>query len=225
MGLMDKLKKTAEDAQQVAASAVSDKLAEREQAQLEKAETKREIAELKDTFNPTKTIGDISVDSVHRLFKVKHATADVKKKSGALAKTGKAFVAVSTLGASVAVEHAMKPSDCIFRFDEIRSFELLEDDSQIAGGGVGAAVAGGVLFGGAGAIAGSVVGKKKTTKTVDNLVLKINLRDFDLPCVMIPYITKKTSVTSGDYRKALSAAQQTVSCLELIIEEVNRNKE
>lgn len=227
MGFMDAIKKKAGEAQQIAEQAVSNKLAEHEQKQIEKADAKQELAaskqeqaELKAMFRPTRTMGDVSVDASHKLFKVRRATANIKKDASSLAKTSKALLAVSTLGASAAIEHAMQPDDHVFRFDEIRSFELLEDDSQIIGGGAGAAIAGGIAFGAAGMIAGSNVGKKKTTKTVDNLLLKINLRSFDLPCVIIPYITKKTSVNSKDYAKALSEAQQTISCLELILSEI-----
>lgn len=235
MGFMDKLKKTAESAQQTASSAVENKLAEREQSQIAKRETKEiekeskerdkaEQAELKAVFRPTNDMGDVSVDTANSLFKVRRATAQVKKESGALMKTGKAIAAVYTLGASVAIEHAMKPDDRIFRFSEIRSFELMEDDSQIVGGGVGMALVGGALLGGAGAVAGSVVGGKKTKKTCDSLVLKINLNNLDFPCVLITYISKTTKKTSNDYKKAFSAAQQTVSCLEMIVEQIEASK-
>lgn len=223
MGFMDKMKKTANDAQQLATNAVNDKLAEREQKQLDKADDKREQAELKSIYRPTNSMGDVSIDSANELFKVHRASANIPKTSGTMMKTGKALAAVYTLGASVAIEHAMKPDDRIFRFDEIRSFELLEDESQVVGGGVGMALVGGAFFGGSGAVAGSLVGGKKTKKTVDNLLLKINLRDIDFPCVIIPYITKTVKVTSNDYKKALGAAQETISCLELIIESINRN--
>lgn len=233
MGFMDKIKKTADDAQQMAAGAVSSKLSEieqnqtikaeqKEQGKLAKAADKQEQEQLKRIYHVTNSMGDVSIDSGNRLFKVRRASADIPKTSGALMKTGKALAAVYTLGASVAIEHSMKPDDRIFGFDEVRSFELIEDDSQVVGGGVGMALVGGAFFGGAGAVAGSMVGGKKTKKTVDNLLLKINLKDIDFPCVIIPYITKTVKVTSNDYKKALGAAQQTISCLELIIDEVER---
>lgn len=218
MGFMNKVKKAASDVQGTALTAVNNKLAEREQRQIEKKDDRNEQAALKAAFHPTNNMGDVSIDSTNRLFKVRRATAGIPKTSGAMMKTGKAFAAISTLGASVAIEHAMKPDDRIFHFGEIRSFELLEDDSQVVGGGVGMALVGGAFFGGAGAVAGSMVGGKKTKKTVDNLLLKINLRDIDFPCVIIPYITKTVKVTSNDYKKALGAAHETISCIELILD-------
>ena len=225
MGFMDKMKKVSGDvtekAQEKMSMVVEDKKAEREEQQLAKQEQK----ELARVFSSTNDMGDMSVDTRNMLFKVRHASAVIPKQSGALMKTGKALAAVYTLGASVAIEHAMKPDDKIFRFEELRSFELLEDDSQIVGGGVGMALAGGALFGTGGAIAGSMVSGKKTKKTVDNLLLKINLRAIDFPCVIIPYITKTVKVTSNEYKKALGAAQQTISCIELIIEMMDEQRQ
>lgn len=225
MGFMDKVKKASGDitdmAQEKMTAVAEEKKAEREEQQLAKQEQK----ELARTFSATNTMGDMSVDTKNMLFKVRHASAAIPKQSGALMKTGKALAAVYTLGASVAIEHAMKPDDKIFRFDELRSFALIEDDSQVVEGGVGMALAGGAFFGAGGAIAGAMVGGRKTKKTVDNLLLKINLRDIDFPCVIIPYITKTTKVTSNDYKKALGQAQQTISCIELIIDMIESQRQ
>lgn len=142
--------------------------------------------------------------------------------------TGKVLAATYTLGASVAIEKHMKkqntPSDRIFRFDELRGFELLEDDSSVVSGGIGAALVGGAFFGGFGALAGAKAGSRKTKKAIDNLVLKINLTDLDFPSVMITYINKTVKTSSNTYRKAVGDAQNTISCLELILEQVEAEK-
>ena len=217
MGFMDKIKKASTEMASDIAQQAQDKVASSIETHKQNQEIKQAaIQEQKDLaalFNPTKTVGDISIDANNGLFKVKHATASIKKSSGVMAKTGKATAALLTLGGSVALEQAMKPDDKVFRFTELRSFELLEDDSEIVSGGVGKAIVGGALFGGFGAVAGN----KKTKKTVDNMVLKINTHDINFPCIMITYINKTTKVTSNDYRKALSLAQETISCLEIIL--------
>lgn len=224
MGFMDKVKKATSDLTQQAQDKVNLSIEKAQQnhenAQLQKQEQK----ELKATFNATNTMGDISIDSHNRLFKIKHASANIKKKTGFIKGGAKATAAMMTLGASVALEQAMKPSDKVFSFDELRSFELLEDDSQVVGGGVGMALVGGAFFGVGGAIAGAMTGGKKTKKTVENLVLKINLNDMDFPCVMITYLNKSTKVSSNAYRDALSSAQETISCLKLILEQVSPEK-
>lgn len=233
MGWMDRLKSTVDEVQTNAMDIAVSKKAEIEQNIAEKAEIKeqeraQELAvqeeqqRLKAQFSVSKKMGDVSIDIPHELFMVRRASAQLPKKSGMLMKTGKAIAAMSTLGASIAIEQAMKPDNRVFRFDEIRSFELIQDDSSVMSGGVGAAVAGGLLLGGVGAIVGSNVGKRKGRKVVENLFLKINLKSLDFPCVIIPYIDKAVKVSSNEYKKAFSAAQETVSCLELIVDAVDQ---
>lgn len=233
MGWMDKLKTTIDEVQNNALDLASTKKEEIEQSIALKAEHREqehakelsmqeEQRQLKSLFNASKKMGDVSIDIPHELFMVRRASAQLPKKSGMLMKTGKAIAAMSTLGASIAIEQAMKPDNRVFRFDEIRSFELIQDDSSVMSGGVGAAVAGGLLLGGVGAIVGSNVGKRKGRKVVENLFLKINLKSLDFPCVIIPYIDKAVKVSSNEYKKAFSAAQETVSCLELIVDAVDK---
>lgn len=235
MGLFDKAKEMAGSAVGAAGDMAMRKADEAKQSQMAKAERKELDRQAKSSskalqeeyrkaFRVTNDMGDVSIDSANMLFKVRRASADIPKQSGAMMKAFKATAAISTMGASVALEHAMKPSDRIFRFDEIRSFELLEDDSQVVGGGVGMALVGGAFFGAAGAIAGSVAGKKKTKKTCDSMLLRIDLNDFDMPCVIIPYIKKTVKKTSNEYRKALSEAQQTISCLQMIVDALDGAK-
>lgn len=49
----------------------------------------------------------------------------------------------------------------IFRYQNLLDYELIEDGETITKGGLGRAVAGGVLFGGVGAIVGGVTGLKR----------------------------------------------------------------
>ena len=52
----------------------------------------------------------------------------------------------------------------IFSFKDVESFELMQDDESIVTGGLGSAIAGGILFGEVGAIVGGIVGNKKIKK-------------------------------------------------------------
>ena len=49
-----------------------------------------------------------------------------------------------------------KKNPRIYNFDDVIEFELLEDGETITKGGLGRALAGGILFGGVGAIVGGV---------------------------------------------------------------------
>ena len=226
MGLMDKFKQGVQGAVQDAKENATQALQKREERQElakqnQQADSDRQLA-LRQTFVPTNSMGDVSIDSVHKLFMVRHASAKLPKQSGFFTKGAKATAALVTGGVSIAAEAAvkaaMKPDDRVFEFSELRSFELIEDDAQVVGGGVGMALAGGAFFGPLGAVSGAMVGGKKTKKTVENLILQMNFNNLDMPCIFIPYITKTVKVSSNDYRKALAAARETISCLELIVD-------
>lgn len=193
----------------------------------ELSEREKEQKELAELFTESKSLGDITIDMEHRLFKVKNATSELKKKSGGFMKATKATAAVMTgglsLAAEAAVKVALKPDDQIFKFDELRSYEILMDDESITKGGLGMAAAGGLLFGAAGGIAGSVMGKKKTKKVVEQLTLKINLNDLEFPCVMINYINKNVKVNSNAYKDAISKIEKTKSIVDLIIEQEEKD--
>ena len=219
MGFMDFVNGAVDAAKDAASTAYEDKKADIRQRN-ELAEQKQAVADgRKGAFRPVKVIGDIEVDDVHRLFKVRRATGDIKKRSGLLSKTGRATAAMMTLGASEAVIAARKPSDKIFAFDELEGYELLEDDSAVTSGGKAAAVAGAALIGGLGAIAGAGAGTKKQKKRIENMVLRIDTNDMEYPCVMVTYINRETKVGSNDYRKAQSQAQQAMSALNLILKQ------
>lgn len=49
----------------------------------------------------------------------------------------------------------------IYDYSDITSFELIEDGESITKGGLGRALAGGLVFGGAGAVVGGITGGKK----------------------------------------------------------------
>ncbi|RHM97863.1 hypothetical protein [Dielma fastidiosa] len=49
----------------------------------------------------------------------------------------------------------------IYKYEDLLNYEYLEDGICITRGGMGASLAGGLLFGGTGAIVGSITGKKK----------------------------------------------------------------
>lgn len=109
--------------------------------------------------------------------------------------------------------------DQYFRYRQILGFELLEDGESIAKskGGLGSAVVGGMLFGGAGLVAGAVLGGKKTkTKNVcTSMKVKITLRDNNPDVIYVDLITKETKCDSGAYKDAAKQAQDILSALQV----------
>jgi hypothetical protein len=117
-----------------------------------------------------------------------------------------------------------KKNPRIYSFDDIVEYELLEDGDTITKGGLGRAVAGGVLFGGVGAIVGGVTGGKKSKSIINSLKIKITICDFQNPTVYINLINTKTKADSFVYKTNYNAAQQILSVFALI-QKQNENQQ
>lgn len=111
---------------------------------------------------------------------------------------------------------AFKAGGSIFEFSNLLSFELLEDGATITKGGLGRAVAGGLLIGGVGAIVGGVTGGKKSKGICNSMCLKITLRNSHCSMVYIPFIMTETKTKSFVYKAAQSSAQECLSALQII---------
>lgn len=165
----------------------------------------------------------VKVDEIHKVFQINRTIPKNGKKSGIIGKSFRGVMAVSTVGLSVAAEKAMGfggksvGKNKWFKFDDLLSYELFEDDSTVTSGGVGQALIGGALFGGAGAIAGGITGKRKNKKKIESLIIKVTLNSFDVPCIFIPIITKSTKVGSKEYMNALEEAHRILSVLDVIV--------
>lgn len=206
---------------------VNDRMAERREDKFNERQKKEEYDQeqydYKSIFKTTTKIGDIEIDEVNQLVKIHHAEVNIKKNSK-MKTLGKGVLAMYTLGASLAIEYSMKPNGTIFRFDEIADFDLLENNNTIASGGLGRAVVGGVLLGGAGAIVGGVTGKRKTKATCDMLVVQVSTTNMFFPNLMITYINKEVKKTDKKYTKEFNNAQQTIAGLNSVIKMAENNK-
>lgn len=106
-----------------------------------------------------------------------------------------------------------KTTSIIYDYNDIVSFELIEDGETITKGGFGGAVAGGLLFGGIGAIVGSNTG----TKAVCNFMsIKIVLNNLQNPNTYIYVIQNQIKRNSMIYKTLLSGAQECLSVLQLM---------
>lgn len=107
----------------------------------------------------------------------------------------------------------------IFEYSNLLSFELLEDGETITKGGLGRAVAGGLLFGGVGAIVGGVTGGKKSSGVCSSLKLRVTLRNAHIDTVYIDFINTETKTKSFIYKAAQENAQSCISALEIIADQ------
>lgn len=94
----------------------------------------------------------------------------------------------------------------IYRFDEIIECSILEDGAAIQTGGIGRAVAGGFIAGGAGAIVGAST--RKTTPVTYSLSVRVVTANIQKSLYEIPLITSKTDKETSSYRAKFQFAQE-----------------
>lgn len=98
----------------------------------------------------------------------------------------------------------------LFSYDQIVSFELLENGESVASGGIGRAALGGILFGGVGA-------STRSYKSVcEELKIKVTVKDYKDPAFYIPLIIIGTNKSSSEYKEKMKMAQNILSKLQLI---------
>lgn len=176
----------------------------------------------KDSYRVTNKVGPVKIDEIHRVFQINGTISQNGKKSGIIGKSFKGLMALSTGGMSIAAEKALGMggkkvgANEWHEFSDLISYELIEDDSVVTTGGVGQALVGGALFGGLGAVAGGITGKRTQKKKVESLHIKVTLNSFKNSCVLIPLITKPTKTNSKEYKNAFEDAHKILSILDVI---------
>lgn len=92
----------------------------------------------------------------------------------------------------------------VVQIKDVLSCEIIEDGNSVVstnrGSQLGGALVGGLAFGGVGALAGALSGKKKTIGTATNLALQLTINDTERPIHTIRFIigeTKKDYLYSG----------------------------
>ena len=110
-------------------------------------------------------------------------------------------------------------------FSSLINFEVVEDGDIITKGGLGKAIAGGVLFGGIGAVIGGVTANKKSQSMVSHLYIRISLNDIAVKHAQIDIITPylKTKKDSSFYRSCKKQVDEIISALEFIINQQQVN--
>lgn len=223
MGLADFTKGIIDDALHNAEEKMELKKEQELLAKQRKEEFEQKQSEYSKLFQATKKIGNLEVDEIHELFRIPSAEANIKKTS-AMKSIGKGVLALYTLGASLAIEYALKPNATIFSFEELIDFDLLENNNSIASGGLGRAIAGGLVLGGVGAVVGGVTGRRKIKGTCEMLVLQISTNNMFFPNLMITYINKEVKKKDKKYINALNDARTTISGLNIIIQQNEQKK-
>lgn len=109
-------------------------------------------------------------------------------------------------------------STFVFTFDELIGYEVYEDGGLTeTSGGLGAAVAGGVLFGAAGAIVGSNVGKKKGKSLISNITVALSTSVLNRNLIEIPILVRETKVNSPEHVRARNYKREVTAILDYIL--------
>lgn len=170
------------------------------------------------SIRPFQSAEDIKKHLIFRdenlnLFKNFSTTREVKCSYGYFredAKLKKWYICIVHKGQEIGNENPT-----LYNYEDIIDYELTMDGEQVAKGGLGSTVAGGLMFGGAGAIVGSNVGKKTTSSIIKSMQIRISLNH--------PYITEEKVVFAThdgikvggyDYNKFKTEADNTISFLD-----------
>lgn len=229
MGIWDKAKQMAGTAKDMAVDAANKKYEEVKTAQIVKAEAKEAQKaaqeELASIFTLTKSYGRIEVDQSNEIIKVIGPVEELPKEESGLVKGARVFGAIYTLGASLAVESAMKNKPLFIPFSMVRGYSIIRDDEETVGDGTFEAKTSswgiGVASGSVGVGLGSgrtrgYVSDRQVKKSVSLLALRLDLKSFEMPCVFVPYITDNTSTKSTAYKRALTDMHVACSALDII---------
>ena len=104
-------------------------------------------------------------------------------------------------------------------FNSIINVELIEDNSTVMQGGIGRAIAGGVLAGGVGAIVGAST--RSSDDVIRSLQVRIITNNLDNSCNLISIISSpeaKIKRDSGIYKEMFALTQEIYSIVYSIIE-------
>lgn len=122
---------------------------------------------------------------------------------------------IDTKSKRVAVLDYYKDKVDIIPFQNLIECQVIEDNETVLSGGVGRAVVGGVIAGGAGAIVGAATRKSKSV--TNNMSLKIITSDINNSLIVIPILETATKRDSEKYKKAWSTAQNAHAIIVSII--------
>lgn len=107
----------------------------------------------------------------------------------------------------------------VFNFSDVVDYEYVEDGETVSKGGIGAAVVGGAVFGGVGAIVGSNVGKKKSSTVVNSMYIRMSLQNKWVKQIKINLIYTETKKNGIIYNVCKQAADKIASLLDFIVKQ------
>jgi hypothetical protein len=107
-----------------------------------------------------------------------------------------------------------------FSMSDVLNIELKVGDQAVYRGGPIAALssgaAGGLAFGGAGAIVGSVASGQIGRGKLGAITLQLRMDDIDQPLICIPFLRKPAKSSSADVQARLALSEKWTNLIELL---------
>lgn len=104
----------------------------------------------------------------------------------------------------------------LFSYDQIVGYEIIESYGTRTEDVVDRAIMGGLLAGGAGAVVGAATGKSEGV--CEYLGVQVTLKDYEKPCIFVPFIKDAVSISGFIYKTNSTAARQMASKIALILQ-------
>lgn len=102
-------------------------------------------------------------------------------------------------------------------WNEVASVEVITNDGEIRKTGLGRAVAGGILLGEVGLIAGAATGNKTSKKIIYSTDIFVKTNNLNNPIIKIPLFSGKLKTDSKQYSELVELTQRLVSMFEIVI--------
>lgn len=119
----------------------------------------------------------------------------------------------------------LKLSDREYRYDQLESYEYVENQGTIAkGGGVGRALVGGALFGNVGAVVGASTAKRSMDTVIRDMDVRMTFRVngvLKTEKVTLNQYSNKIKYGSMTYERYLDKAKQLIDKLDQINQQMN----
>lgn len=114
----------------------------------------------------------------------------------------------------------------VMKYEDIISFDVVQNDETITSGGLGSALVGGALLGQTGAIVGAVTGTKITKEVLNYLAVKITTKNKKEPIVYIFLLTAneaKVKANTTRYNYLQLDLEQILSALTIMCDETKNS--
>ena len=106
----------------------------------------------------------------------------------------------------------------ILKFNEILDFEIFENGNSVISSRTGSAVAGGLIFGGLGAVAGAS-GSRTINENASTVKLKIYTNNIKNSVVTLDFLEKSISKVSNEYEEIRDVINKMISFLKIARED------